>query len=69
MKNKDIRSYDLNNESINSMVLPSDRIMGVSDLIWLWLGMTAQMGIFLLGASFTGRISYLQAMLAMIVEI
>lgn len=67
MKNKDIRSYDLNNESINSMVLPSDRIMGVSDLIWLWLGMTAQMGIFLLGASFTGRISYLQAMLAMIV--
>lgn len=54
-------------EHLNTMVAPEDRTMGIGDLIWLWLGMTAQMGIFLLGASFTGRIPYLQAMLAMIV--
>lgn len=54
-------------DHLNTMVAPEDRTMGVGDLIWLWLGMTAQMGIFLLGASFTGRIPYLQAMLAMIV--
>ena len=35
-------------------------------MIWLWVGMTAQMGIFLLGASFSGRISYFQAMFAML---
>src|SRR5690625_4891615 len=52
---------------LNTMVPPSERTMGIGDLIWLWLGMTAQMGIFLLGASFTGRISYVQAMLAMVV--
>lgn len=52
---------------VNSLVDSKERIMGVGDLIWLWLGMTAQMGIFLLGASFTGRIPYVQALLAMVV--
>lgn len=51
----------------NSLVNPEDRIMGVVDLVWLWLGMTAQMGIFLLGASFLGRIPYIHALLAMII--
>mgnify|MGYP001073048481 FL=1 len=63
MERQDITNTNLE----NSMVDTSDRIMGIGDFIWLWLGMTAQMGVFLLGASFTGRISYLQALLAMIV--
>lgn len=58
---------DAESKVINSLVEPEERIMGVGDLIWLWLGMTAQMGIFLLGASFVGKISYMQALLAMIV--
>lgn len=52
---------------LNTMVPPSERTMGVGDLIWLWLGMTAQMGIFLLGASFAERISFTHAMLAMVI--
>jgi NCS1 family nucleobase:cation symporter-1 len=63
MERQDITNTNLE----NSMVDTKDRIMGIGDFIWLWLGMTAQMGVFLLGASFTGRISYLQALIAMIV--
>lgn len=47
-------------------VKPEERVLGTGDFIWLWFGMTAQMGVFLLGASFVGRISYVQAMLAIL---
>ena len=43
-----------------------DRVLGIGDLIWLWFGMTAQMGVFLLGASFAGRVTFLQAIMAIL---
>lgn len=42
------------------------RVLGLMDLIWLWFGMTAQMGVFLLGASFAGRMSFWGAMAAIL---
>lgn len=44
--------------------LPSQRVIGWSDFIWLWFGMVAQMGVFLLGASFAGRLSLPDALAA-----
>lgn len=44
-----------------------ERIMGWKDLIWLWLGMAAQMGIFLLGASFVGGLTFIEAVIAILI--
>lgn len=44
----------------------TNRVMGVKDVVWLWFGMTAQMGVFTLGASFAGRIPYLHAIVAIL---
>jgi NCS1 family nucleobase:cation symporter-1 len=43
---------------------PAQRVIGWLDFIWLWFGMIAQMGVFLLGASFAGRLSLVDALLA-----
>lgn len=51
-------------------ILPTtqaQRVIGWMDFIWLWFGMVAQMGVFLLGASFAGRISLLEALAAIAV--
>lgn len=45
----------------------ADRVVGWLDLLWLWLGMAAQMGVFLLGASFVGRLTFLQALAAVLI--
>ena len=42
----------------------SERVMRWYDIIWLWLGMAAQMGVFLLGASFVGRLTFFEALAA-----
>ncbi len=42
----------------------SQRVIGWTDFVWLWFGMVAQMGVFLLGASFAGRLSLLDALAA-----
>ena len=42
---------------VNKDLIPTkidERVVGWKDLTWLWLGMAAQMGVFLLGASFVG---------------
>jgi len=46
---------------------PDQRVVGWLDFIWLWFGMVAQMGVFLLGASFAGRLSLVDALLAIAV--
>ncbi|MDR7520795.1 MAG: cytosine permease, partial [Armatimonadota bacterium] len=46
---------------------PAQRVIGWLDFIWLWFGMVAQMGVFLLGASFAGRLSLPDALLAIAV--
>ncbi|MDR7521128.1 MAG: NCS1 family transporter [Armatimonadota bacterium] len=46
---------------------PAQRVIGWLDFIWLWFGMVAQMGVFLLGASFAGRLSLTDALLAIAV--
>lgn len=46
---------------------PAQRVVGWLDFIWLWFGMVAQMGVFLLGASFAGRIPLLDALAAIAV--
>ena len=43
---------------------PAQRVIGWLDFIWLWFGMIAQMGVFLLGASFAGRLSLIDALAA-----
>lgn len=43
---------------------PGQRIIGWLDFVWLWFGMVAQMGVFLLGASFAGRLSLVDTLLA-----
>lgn len=48
-------------------ILPTqqaERVIGWPDFIWLWFGMVAQMGVFLLGASFAGRLSLPDALAA-----
>jgi NCS1 family nucleobase:cation symporter-1 len=45
---------------------PGERVLGTMDFIWLWFGMTAQMGVFMLGASFAGRLSFVSAMAAIL---
>lgn len=50
----------------NSLSRSEERIMGWADFMWLWLSMTAQMGIFLLGSSLTGRISFWDALAAIV---
>jgi len=45
----------------------NERIFGVFDFIWLWFGMTAQMGVFTLGASFAFRISFWPAVAAILI--
>lgn len=48
-------------------ILPTQqaqRVIGWTDFVWLWFGMVAQMGVFLLGASFAGRLSLLDALAA-----
>lgn len=40
------------------------RILGFWDLVWLWLSMTAQMGMFLLGAYLLGGLSFLKTLIA-----
>jgi len=43
---------------------PAQRVIGWTDFVWLWFGMVAQMGVFLLGASFAGRLSLTDALAA-----
>jgi len=55
---------------VHNDILPTkdeDRIMNWHDVIWLWLGMAAQMGVFLLGASFVGKLSFYEAILAILI--
>jgi nucleobase:cation symporter-1, NCS1 family len=47
--------------------VPSQRVLRWSDLVWLWFGMTAQMGVFALGANFAGRITYWEAIAAILI--
>lgn len=42
------------------------RIIGIGSFIWLWFGMTAQMGVFNLGASFVFRIPFSQVVIAIL---
>ncbi|MBE3094532.1 MAG: cytosine permease, partial [Actinobacteria bacterium] len=45
----------------------NERVVNWQDLVWLWLGMAAQMGVFLLGASFVGRLTFLEAIIAILI--
>jgi len=45
----------------------NERIFGVFDFIWLWFGMTAQMGVFTLGASFAFKIAFWPAVAAIFI--
>lgn len=45
----------------------NERVVKWQDLTWLWLGMAAQMGVFLLGASFVGRLTFLETMAAILI--
>jgi len=54
---------------INKDIIPTkevQRIMSWKDIIWLWLGMAAQMGVFLLGASFVGKLTFFESLLAIL---
>lgn len=55
---------------INKDIIPTrinERVVGWKDLTWLWLGMAAQMGVFLLGASFVGGLTFFEAMFAIFI--
>lgn len=55
---------------VNKDILPTRdeyRILSWKDVIWLWLGMAAQMGVFLLGASFVGKLSFFESILAILI--
>ena len=43
-----------------------DRIFSIPDFVWLWFGMTAQMGVFNLGASFAFKIPFYEVMAAVL---
>jgi len=45
---------------------PEQRIIGIWSFIWLWFGMTAQMGVFNLGASFVFRVPFWQVIVAIL---
>lgn len=45
----------------------NERIFSIFDFIWLWFGMTAQMGVFTLGASFAFRIDFWSAVAAILI--
>lgn len=55
---------------INKDLIPtnsSERVVGWKDLTWLWLGMAAQMGVFLLGESFVGGLTFLESIVAILI--
>lgn len=55
---------------VNKDLLPTkteERVIGWKDLIWLWLGMAAQMGVFLLGASFVGGLTFFETIFAILI--
>jgi len=55
---------------VNKDLIPTEineRVVKWQDLIWLWLGMAAQMGVFLLGASFVGRLTLLETIAAILI--
>jgi NCS1 family nucleobase:cation symporter-1 len=55
---------------VNKDLIPTkinDRVVGWKDLTWLWLGMAAQMGVFLLGASFVGGLTFFEAVIAILI--
>jgi NCS1 family nucleobase:cation symporter-1 len=45
----------------------NERVVKWHDLVWLWLGMAAQMGVFLLGASFVGGLTFLETIAAILI--
>ena len=45
----------------------NERVVKWQDLVWLWLGMAAQMGVFLLGASFVGGLTFLETIAAILI--
>lgn len=45
----------------------NERVVSCLDLTWLWLGMAAQMGVFLLGASFVGGLTILESIIAIFI--
>lgn len=52
---------------LNKDIIPTKenkRIMSWKDIIWLWLGMAAQMGVFMLGASFVGKLTIFESLLS-----
>jgi nucleobase:cation symporter-1, NCS1 family len=46
---------------------PEERIFSYGSFIWLWFGMTAQMGVFMLGASFAFKIEFWDALAAILI--
>ena len=45
---------------------PNQRVMGTLDIMFLWFGMAAQLGVFTLGASFAGRVPFISLILTII---
>ena len=55
---------------VNKDLIPTkinERVVGWKDLTWLWLGMAAQMGVFLLGASFVGGLTFFETIVAILI--